>query len=50
MGAVSEEHGGKFHQDISRMEQRYSEKLNPNILADYCWSLIREISTGEYKR
>ena len=50
MGAVSDEHGERFHQDISQLEKRYSGKWNPNFLADFCWTLIRETSTTEYKR
>jgi hypothetical protein len=35
------------------MEKRYNGKWSPNILADFCWSLIsdlyliRETTTGE---
>jgi len=32
------------------MEKRYSEKWIPNTLPDCCWSLIKEIPTGEIKR
>jgi hypothetical protein len=42
MVSVSDEHGEKFHQDIFCMEKRYSGKWNPNLLADYCWKLVRE--------
>jgi hypothetical protein len=49
MGAVSDEHGIRFYQDTSRKENRYSGKWNPNMLADYCWTLVRETPT-EYKR
>jgi hypothetical protein len=31
-------------------EKRYSGKWNPNMLADYCWTLVRETPTGEQKR
>jgi hypothetical protein len=31
------------------MEQRYNGKWNPNMLPDYCWSLLRETPTGEYE-
>jgi len=50
MAAVSDEHRESFHQDISRMENRYSSKGNPNILADYCWRLLLETPTEKYKR
>jgi len=31
------------------MEYRYSGKWNPDLLADYCWTLVEETSTEEYK-
>ncbi|XP_028980350.1 uncharacterized protein LOC105007229 isoform X2 [Esox lucius] len=40
-GAVSDEHGERFHQDISAMEQRYQGHWNEAILMDYCWSVCR---------
>lgn len=50
LGAVSDEHGERFHQQIAQMEKRYSGKWTPNMLADYCWTLKRETDPGEYKR
>jgi len=38
-GAVSDEHGERFHQDISSMEKRYQGKRNCGMLANYCWTL-----------
>ena len=49
-GAVSDEHGERFHQDISSMEKRYQGKLSCAMLADYCWTLARTASTMECKR
>ncbi|UYV81699.1 hypothetical protein LAZ67_20002036 [Cordylochernes scorpioides] len=43
LGAVSDEHGEKFHQDISSMEKRYQGKWSPAMLADYCWTLKRDL-------
>jgi len=37
-GAVSDEHGERFHQDISSMEKRYQRKWNCATLTDYCWT------------
>jgi hypothetical protein len=48
-GAFSDERGGRFHQDISQMENMYSGKWSPNMLGDFCWSLIWQTSTGEYE-
>jgi len=49
-GAVSDEHGKHFHQDIASMEKRYLVKWNCAMLADYCWTLARDAHTTEYKR
>lgn len=38
LGAVSEEHGESFHQDISTMKKWYQGNRNPSMLADYCWT------------
>ena len=32
LGDVSDEHGERFHQDISEMETRYQGRFNPNIM------------------
>jgi len=50
MGAVSDEHGEMFHQDISQIGKKYGGKWSPNILADYCLNLTTVTPTGEYKR
>ena len=39
MGDVSEEHGERFHQDISDMERRYQGRWNCNMMGDYLWSV-----------
>jgi len=49
-GSVSDEHGERFHQDISSMEKRHQGKWNWAMLADYCWTLARDAPTMEYKR
>ena len=36
LGAVSDEHGERFHQDILSMEIRYQGKWSSYVLADYC--------------
>ncbi|KDR22417.1 hypothetical protein L798_02510, partial [Zootermopsis nevadensis] len=41
-GAFSDEHGERFHQDISAMEQRYKIKWSAAMLADYCWMVKRD--------
>ena len=46
-GAVSDEHGERFRQDISSMEKRYQGKWNCVTLSDYCWTLARGAPTME---
>jgi hypothetical protein len=45
LGAVSEEQGERFHQDIKELGTRYQERWNVNIMGDYCWLLHR----GDHK-
>jgi len=49
-GAMSDEHGERFHQDVSSIEKRYRGKWNRAMLADCCWTLARDAPTMEYKR
>ena len=49
-GAVSDEHGDRFHQDIAAMEKRYLGNWNPSKLADYCWTLISDTPATAYKQ
>jgi len=39
LGAVSEEQGERFHQDIQKMESRYQGKSSIAMLSDYVWML-----------
>jgi hypothetical protein len=50
LGAVSDEHGERFHQDISNMEKRYQGKWSLSMLADYCWTLKRDVPQATYSR
>ena len=50
LGAVSDEHGERFHQEISIMERRYQGKWNPRMLADFCWTLRRDVPQAKYRR
>jgi hypothetical protein len=49
-GAVSDEHGERFHQDVSSMEKRYQGKWSCAMLVHYCWTLARNVPSMEYKR
>ena len=44
LGDVSDEHGERFHQDISVMERQFKGKWNPGMLADYCWGIKKNIT------
>ena len=48
LGAVSDEHGERFHQDILNMETRYQGKWSSSMLADYCWRLKRDLPEAKY--
>ena len=50
LGALSEEQGERFHQDIKVIEKRYQGKWNISMIADYCWNLMRENSEFEHSR
>ncbi|UYV69114.1 hypothetical protein LAZ67_6002483 [Cordylochernes scorpioides] len=50
LGAVSDEHGERFHQAISSMEKRYQGEWSPAMLADDCWALKRDLPQAKYRR
>ena len=50
LGAVSDEHGERFHQDITQMESNYQGKWNPGMMEDFCWMLLRDIPEVKYIR
>jgi hypothetical protein len=50
LGAVSDEHGERFHQDIYNMEKRYQGKWSLSMLADYRWTLKRDVLQVTYRR
>ncbi|KZC14158.1 hypothetical protein WN55_06561 [Dufourea novaeangliae] len=47
---VSDEHGERFHHDISKMEKRYQGKDLSAMLADYCWTLMNNNKDTAYNR
>ena len=49
-GENSKEQGGRFHQDIRTMEERYQGRWDINILADCCWCLKRDLPGEKHKR
>jgi len=50
LGSVSEEQGERFHQDVKTMERRYQGRWDTHMMADYCWSLKRDMTTTSYSR
>jgi hypothetical protein len=50
LGAVSDKHGKRFHPDISNMEKWYQGKCSLSMLANYCWTLKRDVSQETYSR
>jgi len=48
--SVSDEHGERFHKDIAAMEGRYKGKWSPSMLADYCWTLMRDSPNSTFNR
>lgn len=50
LGAVSDEQGERFHQDIRTIETRYQGRWDPAMLGDYCWFLKRDDETSHKRR
>ena len=50
LGAVSEEQGERFHQDMKELERRYQGHWDVSMMADYCWMIDRTNSEKAYKR
>lgn len=49
LGAFSDEHGERFHKDIATMETRFHNTYQPQMLGEYCWTLLRS-SKFKYSR
>ena len=50
LGAVSDELGERFHQDLKIMEERYRGHWDKSMMADYCWSIKQNCPDEVYKR
>ena len=50
LGAVSEEQGKRFHQDLKELEVRYQGRWNTNMMAGYYWLLKRDDPSRKFKR
>jgi hypothetical protein len=49
-GSVSDEQGERFYQDFAALEVRHKGKWNPAMIADYCWTLLRDSPTSTFNR
>ncbi|GBM35655.1 hypothetical protein AVEN_244537-1 [Araneus ventricosus] len=49
-GKFSDEHGERFHQNMSVIEQRYRRMWSASMLGDCCWMILRDNPHVEYKR
>ncbi|GBN37979.1 hypothetical protein AVEN_255553-1 [Araneus ventricosus] len=49
LGAVSDEQGERFHQNIKEMERLYQGKWNVSMISDYSWMLQRD-NRAKFKR
>jgi len=43
LGSMSDEQGERFHQEIMEMETRYRGRWDVVMMADYCWTLKRDL-------
>ena len=50
LGDLSKEQGERFHQDFKTMEERYQGRWDDHMMANYCWSIMRDCSTTQHKR
>ena len=50
LGAVSDQHDEKFHQDIQEMEKRYQGVWNEGMMDDFCWMLYGNDPIHVYKQ
>ncbi|KMQ84942.1 hypothetical protein RF55_16839 [Lasius niger] len=50
LGDYSEVQGKRFHQDIKKMERRYQDRWDVNMMADFCWTLKRDVPVRKKKR
>jgi hypothetical protein len=50
LGAVSEEQGERFHQDLKDAERHYQGCWDVNMMADYWWSISCDYPSREHSR
>ena len=47
-GDFSDEQGERLHQDLKIMEDRYQGRWDKRMMADYCWSIKRDLSDTQH--
>jgi hypothetical protein len=50
LGAVSEQQGERFHQDLKDVERCYQGRWDVNIITDYRFSIARDDPSREHSR
>ena len=50
LGAISDEHEERFHQDIAKIEKRYQGKWSVKAVAEYCSSLMTDEQNAHHRR
>ncbi|CAH2105977.1 unnamed protein product [Euphydryas editha] len=50
LGHFSDKQGERFYQEIRTMEERYKGRWNVHMMADYCWSLKRDLPQVSHAR
>jgi hypothetical protein len=48
LGEFSNKHGERFHQVIMAMEKWYQGKWISSMLANYCWTVNRDVPDAKY--
>ena len=50
LGVMSDEQRERFNQDMKEMETRYQGRWDAAMMADYCWTLKRDIPSAKHSR
>ena len=50
LGSMRDELGERFHQDMKEMETRYQGRWDAVMMADYCWTLKRDLPDAVHSR
>lgn len=50
LGSMNDEQGERFHQDIKAMETGYQGCWDAVMMADYCWTLKRDMPSAKHSR